>query len=338
MSCVKPMYAIDTGQINIETGKRILRIISNGAAREFKKNTDLDQEHLFPIPCGRCLGCKMDYSKEWTNRLLCEFQDYDPNSCFFVTLTYDNDNINRLSLACDNETGEVIEGFYSLSKREVQLFMKRLRKHFPDQRIRFYACGEYGGERYRPHYHIILFGLHLPDDDLSLYKRSKLGYPYYTSKCLSLAWPFGFVVVGPVTPETCSYTARYMLKKQKGDDAHVYSDFNLTPPFSLCSRKPGIGAEFYKSHPEIFDRNSPIVLSTERGSRRFFPPRYFERLLEKDRPDKAEQRKIDRKDFAINHQKLIELQTDLDEFDYNDMLETLLDKKAKVLNNYRCLV
>ena len=92
----------------------------------------------------------------------------------------------------------------SLRKRDFQLFMKRLRKKYSDDRIRFYACGEYGSETFRPHYHAILFGLHL--DDLELYK-SKDSYKYFTSPGLQRVWSVlelgkdGITPLAP--PKTC---------------------------------------------------------------------------------------------------------------------------------------
>lgn len=336
ISCTSPLRGWIIGT-NPKTGKKILKITSfvESDLRVGDRFLDRDKDSI-PIPCGQCLSCRMARAQDWTNRLLCEFQMHDPDSCHFVTLTYDPDHISRCAPAVDKSTGEVLP-LFSISKREVQLFMKRLRKQFPDQRIRFFACGEYGGESHRPHYHIILFGLHLPDGDLKPYKRSQLGYVYYNSDCLSMAWPFGFVVVAPVTPETCGYTARYLLKKQ-GDDNLVFRDFYLEAPFNLCSRKPGIGFEFYNAHPEIFDRNSFIVLPTERGSHKFAPPKYFERLYEQDRPEEATARKEMKKLYAIDHQKMIDFQTDLADFEYNELLAEKVDRAGDILYHYRSVI
>lgn len=39
------------------------------------------------IPCGRCIGCKLDYAREWANRGYLESKSYEQN--YFVTITYD---------------------------------------------------------------------------------------------------------------------------------------------------------------------------------------------------------------------------------------------------------
>ena len=103
-----------------------------------------------------------------------ELQYHD--SAYFVTLTYDDFHIPKAYYP-DPETGEVHTS-YTLCKRDFQLWMKRLRKKFSDDKIRFFACGEYGGQTKRPHYHAIVFGLHL--NDLVKYKTVKEGDSYYT--------------------------------------------------------------------------------------------------------------------------------------------------------------
>lgn len=96
------------------------------------------------VPCRKCLGCSLDYSKEWSFRCLLEASLHRDNC--FVTLTYDNSN-------CP----------YEISKKDVQDFLKRLRKAVFPLKIRYYCCGEYGSKYLRPHYHLILFGYDFPD-------------------------------------------------------------------------------------------------------------------------------------------------------------------------------
>ena len=40
----------------------------------------------------------------------------------------------------------------------VQLFFKRLRKQLSPNPLRFFQCGEYGEETFRPHHHVVLPG------------------------------------------------------------------------------------------------------------------------------------------------------------------------------------
>lgn len=255
------------------------------------------------IPCGKCIGCRLDYSRQWAYRCMLELEYHD--EAHFVTLTYNDDHI-PVSAYGDPSTGEAIDA-YTLDKRDFQLFMKRLRKAFPDDDIRYYACGEYGSSTFRPHYHAIIYGLHL--DDLQECGRSPAGFPYYTSPKLQRAWsiyhpatkdkeawydPIGFVSVGDVTVESCAYVARYIMKKQKGDDAVFYDLHNVIPEFTLMSRKPGIGRQWYEDHPDLYDFEY-INLKTDNGGLKFRPPRYYDKLFDVDDPDRMKQIKETRK-------------------------------------------
>lgn len=252
------------------------------------------------IPCGQCTACRLEYSRQWANRCMLELQSHD--SAYFVTLTYDDAHLPHSSYV-DEETGEVLPSF-TLVKRDFQLFMKRLRKRFPDDNIRFFACGEYGDKTFRPHYHAIIFGLHL--DDLVFYKHLDRGYNYYNSKSLQDCWsvrengelvPIGFAVVANVTWETCAYTARYVMKKLKGKEAEFYERFAIYPEFTLMSRRPGIGRGFFDGHPGIFE-TSFITVGTEKGGLKFKPPRYYDKLFDLQYPDEMKEIKEQRRRLA----------------------------------------
>lgn len=248
------------------------------------------------IPCGRCIGCRLDYSRQWANRLMLELQYHE--SAYFVTLTYNDAHVP----ISDSDT-------MTLRKRDIQLFMKRLRKRcgYP---IRFYCAGEYGPETWRPHYHAIIFGLKL--NDLVPYKRSSQNFMYYNSPFLDSVWTSeidqaylkgyrssnGFVVVAPVTWDTCAYTARYVTKKLIGDAADFYDQFDLEPPFSLMSRKPGIARQWYDDHPDFNDYDF-INLRTDKGGIKFRPPHYFHRLYDIDYPSDSQRLKFRRKELSV---------------------------------------
>lgn len=102
---------------------------------------------------------------------------------------------------------------YGVHVRDLQLFNKRLRKARGP--FRFFACGEYGDENLRPHYHSIIFG-HDWAEDRYLWRVSERGHPLYRSPSLEKLWPFGHVEIGDVTYESAAYVARYVLKKITG--------------------------------------------------------------------------------------------------------------------------
>lgn len=251
------------------------------------------------IPCGQCIGCRLAYSRQWADRCMLELPYHEQS--WFVTLTYDDKNL-RLIDSVDPDTGEIGVAA-TLLKRDVQLFIKRLRKNYKyDNRIKYFCAGEYGSRTYRPHYHIILFGLKL--DDLKFYKRSALGYDYFNSDFLTKCWSQGHVVVGRVTWDTCAYTARYIMKKQYGSAAYVYDKYGIQPEFTLMSLKPAIGRCYYEDHKDvIFDFDS-LYVGTDTGSYEIKPPRYYSKLLEIDDFDLAMSIRDSRRDFAFDMTRL----------------------------------
>ena len=151
----------------------------------------------------------------------------------FITLTYNDDNLPY----------DINSPRPSLCKRDVQLFMKRLRKRFPEKEIRFYLCGEYGERTLRPHYHCIIFGHTFSDIDF-----------HRSSALLRSLWTFGNNYVGSCTANSIQYVAGYVTKKfvnKKRD--------TITPEFTLMSRKPGIGFYAINSYEQLFNNSASIV-------------------------------------------------------------------------------
>lgn len=280
------------------------------------------------IPCGKCAGCRMDYARQWADRCMLELQYHD--SAYFCTFTYDDQHL-PLSGYVDDDTGEWLPSA-TLFKRDFQLFMMRLRKKF-GAGIRFFAAGEYGTTTFRPHYHAIIFGLKL--DDLATWRRAidsgiQDNFCYRTSPTLEKIWGQGFVCVADVTWETCAYTARYVMKKLKGPAAQFYSDFNIAPPFTLMSRKPGIAAQYYLDHPDCMEYDS-INISTPTGGRKIRPPRYYQSLYEVDQPMAAAGLKLTRKKMAESVRKLKLEQTGLSYLEMLAVQENALEERIKAL-------
>lgn len=330
MSCYHPLYAVRIGTKS--NGKADLKMLSyrpdDRDSYIYWHDHRYPRDALVPLPCGQCIGCRIDYSRQWANRCMLELEYHD--SAWFCTFTYDDDHVPR-SFYPDPDTGEAIPAL-TLKKRDFQLLMKRIRKKFESDKIRFFMSGEYGSETFRPHYHAILFGLHL--DDLVPYKTVKEGseyYTYYNSPSLQECWPNGFVVVGEVTWESCAYTARYVMKKLKGKEAKFYAEHNIEPEFTLMSRRPGIAREYYDTHPDIYDFDY-INISTPKGGRKFRPPRYYDKLFDIDQPEKSAELKEARKKLAIQAQQAKLQNTSLDSY---ELLQVQEDKQKNRLKSLR---
>lgn len=218
------------------------------------------------IPCGQCIGCRLDYARMWSARMLHENKMHN-ESCF-LTLTYNDDTVPLGN---------------TLVKEDVQDFIKKLRKK-TKKKLRYYACGEYGDKTERPHYHLIIFGF-FPEDS-NKYKKTKDGQ-LWTSEKTAQIWGKGFTVHGIVNADTAAYTARYVVKKITGKKALAHYNGRL-PEFSLMSKKPGIGAKFYEKFRDEIWRNDSVVIN----SYEINPPRYYVDKLKKEDPKQWAQRKL----------------------------------------------
>lgn len=340
MSCTSPLKAFKVG-INPDTGKDALRIcaystdhleLDHGEIRKcfdsfVSPNAEKVYREFIEIPCGKCDSCKLTYARNWALRCMLELKNHDPDKCWFVTLTYDNDNLHPLELS---EEYPVIgyKGLGSLDKKDVQKFFKRLRinlcrKYNNDlPQLKYFLCGEYGPATFRPHYHCIIYDL--PLDDLKPYGKSHTGNMMWESEFLAQNWKKGLVRVQKVTFETCAYTARYVVKKQ-GNVAeykeNMIETLGVMPEFLLMSRNPGIAGSYYESRaPDIY-KNDEIFFDGQK----YKPPPYFDRRFEIDYPEDMEIVKKNRRDFAEHQKELILSQTDLS-------YEQILENKARVIS------
>ena len=231
-------------RISLEWASRKIKNLSWNDTMKHDENGTAYLDDYDEIPCGKCIGCKLDYSKNWAERCLLEARYHDSSK--FITLTYDEDHVPK--------NGQ-------LSKRDMQLFMKRLRK-YTGQQLRFLICGEIGPATKRPHYHGIIFGLTLNDE----YKWGN----FTRSDSLERTWGKGQVIIGQVNFNTCAYVARYVVKKQKDDGS-----------FLLMSRRPGIGFRYYMDHRGEMFADGVIYIHTDKGNQMNIP-NYFKYLEKKD--------------------------------------------------------
>lgn len=261
MACYHPLQAwYSRVGVHAGSGKRIV---------VFKPDLG-DPETAMLLPCGHCIGCRLEKSRQWAIRCLHEASLHE-NNCF-VTLTYSDENLRHV---VDRNTGELLPTLY---KRDFTLFMKRLRKRFGNG-IRFFMCGEYGEKFFRPHYHAILFNHDFSDKQLFKVNHR---IPLYVSDALRELWPYGFSTVGNVTFESAAYVARYVTKKITGDIADDHYCGRI-PEFVNCSRRPGIARRWYEKYRDnVYDNDMLVV----RDSLKARPPRYYDRLYDLQFPEK----------------------------------------------------
>ena len=322
MSCYHPLLGL-RDQIN-DKGRWTYKVVGPWSVEA----RQLDPTSI-KIPCGRCIGCRLEYSRAWADRMILEL-DHSKTG-IFVTLTYDNDHVPFTEA---EYTGEF--GCLSLDKRDFQLFLKRLRKHFDEKQIRFYLAGEYGSKSYRPHGHAILFGLSIDDfPDKVFYKRNKFGDILYTSDSLSKIWKNGYAVFSDVSWKTCAYVSRYVQKKVFRSTEWLSDFYGAEPEFSLCSRRPGIAGFFPWEHQDVFQKSKIYVPGKDEG---IALPSYFLDKLKDDSPKNVlynqelyDKIKKDRVRFASDKELLKLQRTDLSFIDQLEIEENKKLAQAAVL-------
>ncbi|ALS03690.1 VP4 [Gokushovirus WZ-2015a] len=207
------------------------------------------------VACGQCIGCRIDRTQDWATRITHEASLHDLN--VFLTLTYDDDHLPPGG---------------SLVKKDFQDFMKRLRFQH-EGRIRYFACGEYGDQTERPHYHAIIFGADFADK--RAHSKNDQGDQLYTSDLLDSLWGKGKCFIGSVSIESAHYVAKYCIKKVNGQLAAGHYGAR-SPEFALMSLKPGIGAGWFDRYSGDVYPSDFVVLKGRKRS----PPRYYDNMLE----------------------------------------------------------
>lgn len=227
----------------------------------FQERAGRDSVRSLDLACGQCWECRLERSRQWAVRCVHEASLHDRNS--FVTLTY---------------APEKLPPGATLRYRDFQLFMKRLRKYFSPERVRFFMGGEYGEIGLRPHYHSLLFGVDFADR--VLVRRPAGGSELFVSKILDDLWGMGSCTVGDVTFESAAYVARYAMKKITGAAApghYGYVDketgevHQRVPEFCHMSLDPGIGRNWIRLYwRDVLQRGEVIVRGKAVAAPKFY--------------------------------------------------------------------
>lgn len=189
------------------------------------------------VPCNKCFICKDKLSQMWQFRGIAETNS-SKSRAYFITLTYNNTYLP----------------FYGVSPVAIQLFMKRLRNNLDKKGIthglKYFACGEYGCNTQRPHYHLILW--HFPEQSfktlseiLEFIVHSWSVYNFETQEHTQI----GYCYVKPCDTGSLRYVMKYTRKigtPPKGKN----------PFFTCCSKHIGIqwffdNYDYLKKHPAL---------------------------------------------------------------------------------------
>ena len=338
-----------------------------GHFREFMVESCTPFEGYYERPCGKCSQCRLDQAREWSVRITAESQMYQPYYNWFVTLTYDDDNLKyRYVLGRPTADSDVCfefcgsfanikgMGFETRSvyfsnpwldldslhcptavKSDLKTFVSSLRKHYERLNwtgIRFFACSEYGDKSFRPHYHLCILNMPISDNDINLYARNFQGDDLFNCPFIQNIWSKGYVVLARLDYKTAAYVARYTLKKQFSDDESgfisVYDGCEVDPPFTIMSTKPGIGKPYFDTHYEHIYQFDTVQLP---NGFKCSPPRYFDKLYEKIDPDRLAAIKSKRAYNSAVDLDRVMAAVNLDEYEFFQNKSRRIDDNVKNL-------
>lgn len=230
------------------------------------------------VPCGHCEACLERNRNQWSFRLYNEWKSSD--NAYFVTLTYSTENTNG-----------------NVSKRDIQLFLKRLRKV---SKFRYYFVSEYGPKTFRPHYHGIIFNF-------------KASFKAIESLIYE-SWEKGFTLISQLNEARINYTTGYILGKRE-------NPIGLAPNFCLMSRKPGIGACYIDKYENYHLSGNPKFYSVLPGGAKVSLPRYYQNKFYNNE---------ERQQNAIDQQRRIEKNNSKSPADASLCIERMRDYQRKV--------
>lgn len=201
------------------------------------------------LPCGACPNCRQNRVFGWAFRL--SQQAKVSTSAYFVTLTYENPPITQ-------------NGYMTCLKDDLQKFFKRLRK-INKNKLKYYAAAEYGENRQRPHYHIVLFNA--------------------DQETIQKAWSIdgvsiGSIHVGEVNEASTQYALKYIAKKSV-IPAHKRDD--RQKEFALMSK--GMGINYLTQSIQNYHRSAiedRAFITTLDGFKLPMPRYYKDKLYTED--------------------------------------------------------
>ena len=235
-TCLDPYIAV-----NLFTkldGKNIIKLFSK--KRLDYNIDDLKQEYgadnVYVLPCGKCESCKRNRAEDWAIR--CELEAKEHPFNYFLTLTFDNQHIDKAS------------------EKDLRHFLDLLAGWNNCNKYKYFACEELGELTQRLHFHLVLFC----DFELDLYNPVKLnGFYHFHSKKIDEFWTLGLHDITPFGVNCARYVAKYTSK-----DSKLFMSRNLGKSYFLKHYKEIIedgfkvysnfGGRFNSKIPKCFEK------------------------------------------------------------------------------------
>lgn len=211
------------------------------------------------VPCGKCYACRSKRRNQWSARLTEEARFHERNHRvnLFITLTYNEENVPYIQ----TDEGAIRVALLS----DVSSFIKRLRKSLYGSKkgdLRYFAVSEYGPKTFRPHFHVLLFGL--PPQTIRILTR-----------IIEKAWLFqGFISVSNVTRNRIRYCAKYCLCDSVLPHAITSSGFKAG---LRCSKRLG-ECHLTEAWKNFYRRQQRLFYVTKEGYKVSLPE-YWQRKI-----------------------------------------------------------
>lgn len=202
------------------------------------KCTKPDAPLYLTVPCGKCYACLQNKRAARVLRLTNEYLNRP--TTFFITLTIDDQSLPSIQ---------------SAPKREIQLFLKRLRKR-STSKLSYFVCSELGSHTHRLHFHALIFYHQNTTYDESF-------------ENIIHSWTYGNIQQDYCNDARINYVTKYMLKQINGTN------------FCLMSKKPAIGSFLLANNQQrkFLKQNNYIPLNGYK-----YPiPRYYKIKLDPDK-------------------------------------------------------
>lgn len=256
------------------------------------------------VPCGRCINCLQRKRNEWSFRLNEELKR--AVTANFVTLTYSDENLPV------KYSEELDMKWHPLIKRDLQLFIKKVRKRNKELKIKYYAVGEYGEEMLRPHYHMIIFNVQ--------------DKKYFTE-----SWDKGYIHIGQVTPGSIAYVTKYVITRKDPKQTIIPPSKEDGGELFSCSSKY-LGFAYMEDNYDWHKKELRSYVINSSGKKQSLP-RYYS----KDIFNRKEKEKIANENF----ERVAEIEKDeIDRYDnysmyFEDKWKGLQQKQEKVFKKVK---
>lgn len=301
-----------------------------------------------PSGCGQCLPCRINRRRLWSHRILLESATHASNT--FVTLTYRD--LTSLSGLKWKPT--------QLNPKHPQDFIKRLRKRLYPHKIRYYLVGEYGDDKHRPHYHMVIFGM------AGCYAgrtNNQLKKCCENCEAVKEIWGYGRIELGEVNAQSAMYICGYVTKKLTGKKQNLRKYpwmVGRHPEFARMSlgtskdQKGGIGASamtlvastLEPLSIQYMEKNSDVPTVLQHGPRKLPLGRYLRSILRQKmgygrKPSEKSIREFQEKMYAMqkaDRQIAIEEKRKIKHFEEKCRQESLnVEKRFKIMEQRRSI-